>query len=359
MNDAASTRAVELLVDEAWEGIGQDRYPRALAAASRAVRIAEQLDDPALLVRSLVVEACALREMGDHVGALARHTRVLGMVETPSVRDRIDQGDVAHDVARAYLDWVAAARFVTGIGPRQLFTVLDAADNWLTATGHRAWRAGILHHRAALHRRLGEVDQAIGVAQEALAAYEEGGPGYTHATYRWELGDLLREADRHDEAVPYYQAILDDPGSRGRGRTAALEGLTRCALAAGDLVTARRHAEAAVRQAEQVGDNALSGALATLIATCMAEGDTAAAVDAVATRLEIARRLGGHHELYYAVRDGVDVALERGDRDTAASLLAALDSHAAVLDTDNGNTVLTAEALRRHALLADLTGDPA
>jgi len=54
-----------LLVDEAWAAYGEDRYREAVAAASRTVQAARELDDPVLLVRALWIEASALRLMGD------------------------------------------------------------------------------------------------------------------------------------------------------------------------------------------------------------------------------------------------------------------------------------------------------
>lgn len=155
-----------------------------MAAGERAVGAAEELGDPGLLVRALVVQADGLRMLGDSAAALAGYTRVLALADDPKTGHRLGGEPAARAVARAYLGWVECARFLTGIGVRELFGVLDAADRWLAVTGRRGWRAGVLLQRAAVHRRLGE--------REALAAHNPGAPGYTLGTYRFQLGDLLR-----------------------------------------------------------------------------------------------------------------------------------------------------------------------
>ena len=185
--DGATARAAGLLVDEAWAAYGEGRFQQAVAAASRAVQAAEVMDDPVLLVRALNVEASSLQLMGDTTAALARYTRILGLAEDSSTRGRLDEPMAAWTVASAYSNWVDAAQYVPGIGVRDLFGVLDAAERWLAVTGHRDWRAGVLLQRALVHNRLGEMDAAVAAAQEALALETQhpDAPGYTLNAYRY------------------------------------------------------------------------------------------------------------------------------------------------------------------------------
>jgi tetratricopeptide (TPR) repeat protein len=352
----ASVDAVELLIDEAWAAYEEGRYLAALAAASRAVAAAERLDDPGLLVRSLEREASALRMSGDDA-ALARYTRVLALAEDPTTRDRLDQPETSEAVARAYMNWVECARFMTGFEVRELFGVLDAAERWLTATGHRDWRAGILRQRAGFHSHLGELDEALAAAEEALAVYHPRAPGYTLSTYRCHLGDILCDMGRESEAEPHYQAILDDLTAGSYDRKVALQGLARCALARDDPHTAHRHAMAAVQLAEAIGDDALQTALWLLVEAHRALGDYEAAWHTATRQLDGARRIGGHHTLYYAVRAAAGVALDRGELDTARDLITELDQHAAAIDADTGNTTFTDDAAEHHSWLAELDGN--
>src|SRR5262245_5398854 len=137
-----SQRVVELLIEESDTASEEGRYQQAWAAARRAVEAAELIDDPSVLIRAVRMEADALRMLGDDAAALARYTRVLGLAEDPSNLDRLGQPAVVWAVAQAYMNWVESARFLTGVPWHRLFDVLEQAERWLEATGHRDWRAG-------------------------------------------------------------------------------------------------------------------------------------------------------------------------------------------------------------------------
>src|SRR6266849_5301933 len=295
MAEDLESRAAGLLIDEAWNAYLAGRYQQALAAAGRAAEAAEHLDDPVLLVRALRVQASTLRMTGDFAAALARYTKIMALAEDPATSGRLDDPLAAEAVAGAYSGWVDAARSVAGIPVRELFRVLDAADRWLAASGHRDWRAGILIQRALIHRRLGETKDAMAAAEEALAVASQhpGAPGVTLNGICYQLGDILLGAGRAAEAVPLYQAILDDPDGTSWQRRVAHQGLARCALAAGDPGMARREARAAVLLAEPLGDNALCTSLDALAQVCRADGDLDAAWQAATRYLEAAGRIGG------------------------------------------------------------------
>jgi tetratricopeptide (TPR) repeat protein len=276
------------------------------------------------------------------------------MAEDPVIGRGLDES-AAWYVAISYMNWVECARFLTEIPIQELFGVLDAADDWLTATGHRDWRAGIVLQRALLHKRLGDLNSAIVYAGEALAAYRPGVPSHNLASHRSQLAAMLRDAGRHRDAEPHYRAILDSPAADSYDRKVAYQGLARCALDAGDTATGRRHATAAVRIADPLGDDALCPALEALVAVYRADGDLNAAWQAATRLLEAAARVGGHYRPYYATRDAVDVALDRDDLDTARRLLNELDTHATAMDTAHGNTTYTNKAAQRRRRLEELS----
>ena len=360
MTEQAGAGAAGLLISQAWEACGQGRYGTARAAAARAVQAAKQLDGPVLLVRALAAEASALEMLGDKATALARYTQILGLAEDPATRGRLDDPDAAWAVAHAHMHWVESARSAGGVPVRALFGVLDAGDDYLRAIGRPQWRAGLLLQRGLTHQRLGEWDEAVAFAEEALALYQDDAPGYTHAAHRWQLGDILRGAGRPGEAEPYYQAILDEPDTADNpaDRKVALKGLARCALVRGDLAAARRHALAAVREAEPLGDDSLFDALSTVVAVHQAAGDLDAAAVAAGRLLESARRLGGHYNLYFAVRDVVDVALDRGDLGQARELLTELGEHADALAAVDATTGWAAELAKRRERLSRAESTP-
>jgi tetratricopeptide (TPR) repeat protein len=359
MTEQAGAGPARLLLDEAGAATSQGRYATAQAAAGRAVQAAEQLDDPGLLVEALAAEADALRMQGEAAAALARLTRILGLNEDPATRSRLDDPDLAWTIAQAHMSWVAAARFAGGMPVRALFGVLDAGESYLQAIGRPQWRAGLLLERAETHRRLGEWDPAVACAEEALALYQRGAPGYTRATHRNILGDILQSGGRPGEAEPYYQAVLNDPDADNPyDRMVALQGLAWCALARQDSGAGQRHARAAVREAEPLGDQSLAGALEVAVEVHRAAGDLDAAAAAADRLLEAARRFGGHYDLYHAVRTAVDVALDRGDLDHARELLSELDSHGQALAADDATTTWAAQLAERHQRLSQAEPTP-
>jgi len=357
MAERVEARAAGLL-DDAWAAYGNDHYQQALAAAAQVVVTAEQLDNPVLLVRALQVEAAVLQTTGDHAAALARYTRILALADDPASRGRLHHPAAAEAVAIAYWKWVDCAQSVTATPERGLLLqVLDAAEQWLAATGHRDWRAAILSERASIYGSLGELDAALSAAEEALAVKEQHpeAPGYTLNTHRLRLGDILLQARRAPEAVPFYQAILADPAASPRDRHVAHQGLAQCALLVGDTAAARRNAHAAVQLAEPLGDDALGTSLGLLAEASRADGDLDAAWQAAIRYLDAAGRVGGHLRPYYAVREAADIALDREDLAAVDQLLGELYEHATALDTTTGTTTYTGETARRHQRLAALT----
>jgi tetratricopeptide (TPR) repeat protein len=356
-----SAEAAERLVGQAWAAYEDDRYQDAAAAAAQAAEAAGQLGDPVLLVRALRAEASAQRLLGDHAAALARYTRILGLAGDPVNRDRLVGASAAEAIAVAHWSWVRCARSLPGIEVPELHQVLDAAERWLTATGHRDWRASVVYERAFTLVMLGEREAAVAAAEEALALalqYPDA-PGYALGGFRFGLGDMLRGAGRPAEAVPHYRAVLDDPAASNWDRSAAHEGLARCALAAGDQATARREARAVA--SGPLGDEALCTSLDLLAEVHRADGDTDGAWQAATDYLAAAGRIGGHYRPYFATRLAVDVALDRGDLAGARRLLVSLTGHARALDASTSTTSWTGETAQRQQRLAEAGaagGDP-
>jgi tetratricopeptide (TPR) repeat protein len=357
MAENSGSWAAGKLVDEAWAAYRGGRLQQALAAADRAIEAAEQLDDLVLLVRALEVQGAILRITGDATAALGRYTKIMALTEDPASSSRLDHPLAAQAIADAYCSWVAAARFVAGIPVRELFRVLDVAERWLTATGHRDWRANILLQRAMIHNKLDEIEAAVAAAEEALALaiQHPNAPGYSLNSFHYQFADILMRAARAAEAKVHYQAVLDDPDVDPWERCYAHEGLARCAMAAKDLGAARREARTAVLLAEPLGDDTLCISLDVLAAACLADGDLEAAWQAAIRYHEAADRIGSHYRLYFAVRLAADVALDRADLSEARRLSEELAEHAVALDTDTGGSTFASETAQRRRRLADLT----
>jgi tetratricopeptide (TPR) repeat protein len=249
----------------------------------------------------------------------------------------------------------------------KLFAELDAGEAYLRAVGRNGWRAGLLHNRATVLQALGRPEEAVPCAEEAVALKERNpdAPGYTLATYRWSLGDLLLELGRHAEAAQQYEAVLADPGSDPYDRLPAQAGLGQCALADGNPATARRHAEQAVQLAEGMGDDSLCPSLELHLDACLAAPDLTAACKAAERYLTTAHRTGSNLRLYFALRDAAKVALAEAEAEPArrAELLeqarAQLDEAepiARLMDRSAGRDRSAREIAGHRKKLAELEG---
>ena len=246
------------------------------------------------------------------------------------------------------------ARLMKDVSTEGLLTVLAEGEAYVRSIGRPGWRAGLLQQKARVLNNLGRRDEAIGVAEEALSLElrDGGGPGSRLPCHRWSLGDLLRNAGRHDDARGHYQAVVDDSTCHPYDRMAAVQGLARCALAAGDAALARKHAAEAVRLSEGMGDNALAPPLAALVAACLAEGDLPAARAAAERSLQGARRLGDAYRLYFALRNAADVALDEKDAARARAFVDEAEPHAEALDRQRGSTTFRGDIQRLRERLA-------
>jgi len=349
-------RAVEILADEAEELRAADRYAEMLRAAESAVDAARAAGALDLEIRSVCLEASALSALGDKATALQRYTWILTIAADQQYREELARHDVTWHVAVAYMDWVECARFLPEIPAAELFRVIDAGEAYLRGVGKAGWRAGLLSARASVLETLGRRDEAVAPAEEALALKlrHRRAPGYTLATYRSALGDLLLALGRPEQAAPHYQAVLEDITSDLHGRKVAHTGLAWCALEGDDPAAACREAKSAVRLAEGMGDEQLTTALAALTEACRAAGDRVGARRAAERHVACARRTGSDYGLYFALRDAADVALDEGQAVEARALLDEVGPLADLLDRQSGLTTVQAEIAQRRERLAQL-----
>jgi len=159
----------------------------------------------------------------------------------------------------------------------------------------------VLSERSDIYRALGEREQALACAQEALARYAPGIPGFSLSVYRWSVGRLLSEAGRHQEAGGYLQAVLDDPDSPRLDQVTANVWLAYNAVDDGRPAEAARAAARAVELAGLCGDDAMTTALDAQCFVLRRAKDWAGARVAAERHLAAARRAGGRARVYHAL----------------------------------------------------------
>jgi tetratricopeptide (TPR) repeat protein len=235
--------------------------------------------------------------------------------------------------------------------------VIDVAERWLLSVGHSDWRSSLVFSRAVIHYELDEYDVALALAEEALALYRPSFPGFSKAGYQRHLGACLHAVGRYSEAEVQYQAIVDSPETSMDMKCSALGRLARCALADGRKTVALRYANSAVRIAEQINDLVVGQALGHRVQVLRAMGDLTGAWESALRQLELAKRVEIVWQIYEAARDSVDVALDRGDLDSARSVVPDLERYAENRDKSIGRAVYVPESAQRRRRLTELERD--
>ena len=331
-------------------------YDLMLMAARHAAQLAAELDDIELQVRAWAAEGRALQRLGEAGAALDCYAAVLEAAEDPDVRDRLFRGDLARLVAQAHMDWVACARVAGSVPPTEMLAILDQGEAFLDAVERPGWRGGLCAMRARLLRDMGMHTAALPFAREALdlVARHPDAPGYTLASCQWELADALRELRQYDDAAPMYRAVLDEVTSHPTDRLNATIGLGWCSHATGDLVTLLATAETAEAIAADLGPSAQCAALELVVSSARVAGDRDRAREAAERHIQIAFRMRGRYQLYFAFRDAVDVALDEGDTAHARLLLEQAAPCAATLDAQRGGHAFRDDIARRERRLQQL-----
>lgn len=344
-------RGAEQKLAEARSASEKGRHAEAAKLSVKAREAAKEAGDRWLGVRAEYLEAVALERLGKWADATSRYAAVRDAAADPAEWTEGAVAGAAFEIAAAHIDWVRCARFSPEVQTVKLLAVLDAGEAYVRGIGKPSWRAGMLRQRANVLDLLGRRDPAIAAAEEALAlkTRDAYGPGGTLNAHRWKLGDMLRRAARPKDAMPHYQAVLDDERSAPFDRSVALQGLARCYLAVGHMGYARSHGEEAVHLAAGLGESALAPVLATFIDVTLTEKDLPSARTASNWMLETARNTGGSYPLYFALRQAARVALAEKDGPRARALVAEAAPLAEAIDRSRGRKTLRDELARYRA----------
>jgi two-component system, sensor histidine kinase ChiS len=186
----------------------QDRIPQALSSFECALRLAQEMEDDEAVAKQLKNIGSALRRIGDYAGAMRALTRSLQMQRM--------RGDAA-------------------VGP-------------------------VLNNIADVYRDLEQRDEAERYYRDALAAFRASGD-YLQVTHVYDSLSELALGRRDPQAATglLESALSDLRALEGRGgvegarryQLMILAGLSRAAIAAGDVARARAYAADALALAEQ------------------------------------------------------------------------------------------------------------
>lgn len=261
---------------------------------------------------------------------------------------------------------------------------LAAEDGLVTRSGYLRFATDI--HRQAVHDRYLSSDEARRAAHSRLAAYFAAQPlgprvvdelpwqqlaagdldglvstladlDFTDAAYRRAWPDLRRlwvhaEAAGH-RMVDTYRAVVDDPGVHGELAWAAARLLTDAGYP-GEALRLHRFVVADARTGGPATEARLRAALVNLGAALLAQGELAAADEAMGEAVALCRAASDAAALRAALGNLAVIRRERGDLDAAGSLLAEEEG----LCRESGDLVGLQASLAQQVQLHRQRGDP-
>jgi ATP/maltotriose-dependent transcriptional regulator MalT len=281
-----SPEAAELLTELTLNEFYRSRYDAMHDWATRAVRAADAVGDPAQLAAALAVQALAGAMTGPTETARSHRAEAAGLVDELPDDELSFRPDVAGwlAIAEVYLDLYAdadahAARALelaraTGRGdplhrlypvaPRIWYVrgklaeaaeLLDGAIEAARLLGSPPALAGNLFNRSAVALAVGDIDVALATAEEAVALTHELDEGFVSAWAAVRLAAVLVETAHPGEAVELLRARAGGEELTlipAGWRAYSLELLTRCWLALDRLGDAERASGLAERTAATV-----------------------------------------------------------------------------------------------------------
>ena len=287
LRDPDSPQGAELMIELAGDGLYHGDYEAMRAWAARAVDVASQLGDRALIAAALAVRALAGAVGGTAAEGQAHRAEAAALIDELSDDELSRRLDALAHLATAelYLDHFAAVgphaeralRIGRATGQGDLFPlIVPMLGGSLWVQGRMAESGEVLDGAIAAARLVdnvqglamnlfnrsyaafaaGDVELALATAEEAFDLSKEldDGPISAHAAVA--LAYALLETGHADRSAELLVAKAGGDELRligGGWRARYLELLTRCFLAAGRREEAERAAEAAQACAETVG----------------------------------------------------------------------------------------------------------
>jgi predicted ATPase/class 3 adenylate cyclase/DNA-binding CsgD family transcriptional regulator len=311
--------------------------PDVIAQAERAVAIARELDDPALLVRTLT-------------GAIAAACHDVEAA-APHIAETIDRARALGDTWRLSqaLNWRALEALVSSGYPipacadaEEGLRLAEATGDGFIARMCRNWWGMALWFR-------GDLAAAAVEFRAVVADAEAARDGITQLLGLIGLGSVLTYQGDTCAARAAADAALEASAALGGfDGDIAHAMLASAAVAVGDFATGAYASEEAWRR-RKAGHERLTLSLTPMVPIALARGDL---VEARRWADETVSRTTGWH-LMVAHAERARVAIAQGDPDQAEC-----DAHDAVaLGTEIGSVLITADALECLAVLAGAADD--
>jgi DNA-binding CsgD family transcriptional regulator len=354
--DQASPEAVSLMIELAMDGAHRLDYKGMEGWGARATDAARQLGDPVLNATAVAAYARAAAFAAATQQAEAACTEAAALVNALRDDELARRLDAAvhlasaefyfhrFDEASAHAERALAIGRATGQG--QLFPLiyavrgmiwcgqgrlaeavelLDGAIEAARTAGNTQTLAWSLYARSTAALAAGDVETALATGQEAFDVSDDGKPSHTAGAAARGLAGALLEVGNAEQAAELLERSTGGADMRRSApswRSSALELLTRCRLALGQVDEARRAAECAAAAADVVKlPVAKAYADRAAAAVALQTADPAHAAELALAAATVADRVGIPIEAALARTLAGRALAQNGDRDRAVEQL--------------------------------------
>ncbi|MBP5974170.1 tetratricopeptide repeat protein [Brasilonema sp. CT11] len=229
------------------------QYAKAEKFYQRAAELAESIHDLSLMLKERFWLAAMQRMQGKYQTALGICIWLIEVAYNPELSRELSEDDLWY-VAGGFMDFVEVGRCLPDMKAVELERVIDRGLDWLSSIGKRNWSAGLRLNRSTLWQNQGRKEAALAEMEAGLALCRRhsDAPGYTLSTHLLNLGDLLSEMEKLEDAESYYRQVAEDYEFHIGERRRAWKGLAYVALKREDFAAAETYALKSLEMARSI-----------------------------------------------------------------------------------------------------------
>jgi tetratricopeptide (TPR) repeat protein len=211
------------------------QYAKAEKFYQRAAELAEEINDLSLMLKERFWLAAMQGMQGKYQAALQVFTWLIGVAYDAEQSRKLDEDDLWY-VAEGFMNFVEVGRYLPEMQAGDLERVIDRGIDWLASIGKGNWSDGLRLQRGLLWQAQGRQEAALSELEAALALHrrQPDAPGYTLGSHLLNLGDVLIEMERLEEAEGYYREVAEGHEFSDYEQLWAWKGLAYVALARQD-----------------------------------------------------------------------------------------------------------------------------
>lgn len=289
-------RRLEVALRQALSSEATGAYPSAIAAAKRAITLAQMLQLPCKEAEGQLLWGRALTRQGHYAMAQQQFEQASALLQT------LDQSTIQCDGTTATQRQKVLADINRALGVVHWYqgqydlarTCYEAALQLYRKVSHTRGEAQCLNNLGVLVSDSAP-DEGLNFHRQALAKYREIGNRSGEGSALSNIASLLVTRGELDTAhTAYLQALELRRAAKDRwAETVVLSNLGEIALQRGQLEEARRYFEQSLQLNHEIGNRqGVGGNLGNLGVTALQRGDYVAASELLEQSLESARELG-------------------------------------------------------------------